>query len=144
MCWQRRLSLACNAGAVADARRFCFLQLQEAVGGQAAARDYIEDTVLVASELVSNAVKAGCAQAVVEIDVHHHYLRLSVTDDVGGQPEIQHPPASQGHGRGLQIVARLSRDWGVEAAAGGKQVWAEMVLPSQLTSGLSCERPGLD
>jgi hypothetical protein len=32
----------------------------------------------------------------------------------------------------------------VEAAAGGKQVWAEMVLPSQLTSGLSCERPGLD
>jgi anti-sigma regulatory factor (Ser/Thr protein kinase) len=139
MCWHSELSLLCDAVAVARARQFCAHWLRQVVGTSDEAQDYIDDTVLVTSELVSNAVNAGCTHTVVAIDVHRSHLRLSVADDGEGEPQVQHPPPSERHGRGLQIVQRLSQDWGVTPTAAGKQVWAELRLPVRLTGTLSCE-----
>jgi hypothetical protein len=46
------------------------------------------------------------------------------------QPRPNPPPASHQHGRGLTIVAALSRGWGVsDTSDGGRVVWFELALP---------------
>lgn len=141
MCWQGELMLPCDAAAVATARRFCSHRLSQVIGEGSAAQDSIDDTVLVTSELVTNALNAGCAHTAVAIDVHRTHMRISVEDDAQGLPQVQHPSATQGHGRGLQIVERLSQAWGVSPTPTGKRVWADLVLPAQLTTDLTCAQP---
>jgi hypothetical protein len=72
------------------------------------------------------------------IDLHRQRVRIGVTDDGAGLPQVQHPRANEGHGRGLQIVERLSLAWGVSPAPSGKLVWADLAVPAELTTGLRC------
>ena len=46
-------------------------------------------------------------------------------------------PAIEG-GRGLPIVDSLSRAWGVQHQSYGKQVWADVAVPSGLTLAVDC------
>jgi anti-sigma regulatory factor (Ser/Thr protein kinase) len=131
MGWEAALSLACDSSAVAEGRGFCADQLSQVLGESAAARDCIDDAVLVTSELLTNALRADCAGIVVALDVSDAVVRISVIDDADGHPEVQHPMPKQTHGRGLQIVARLSIAWGVTPTSTGKQVWADLALPVQ-------------
>jgi anti-sigma regulatory factor (Ser/Thr protein kinase) len=139
MCRHGEVSLACDAAAATGARRFGARWLTEVVGASPGAQDCIDDTVLVASELVSNAVNAGCAYTLIAIDVHRGRVRVSVEDDGDGYPQVQHPPPTASHGRGLQIIERISVDWGVSPTDTGKQVWADLALPIELTGALDCE-----
>jgi anti-sigma regulatory factor (Ser/Thr protein kinase) len=126
---------------VASARRFCLHRLTQVIGDGVAAQNSIDDAVLVTSELVTNALHAGCGHVVIAVDVHRSHVGISVEDDGHGLPQLQHPTETEGHGRGLQIVEQLSRAWGVSPRPIGKTVWADLALPTQLTTYLSCTQP---
>jgi len=80
---------------------------------------------LVVSELVTNStIHAGTA---IELSVAWNLglLRLTVRDHSPDLPRQQYPQFGDVHGRGLSVVAALSRDFGVlPTADGGKLVWA--------------------
>ena len=53
-------------------------------------------------------------------------LRIAVHDESVADPEIQPFDPHAGRGRGLQLVARLSRQWGYDHHDLGKTVWADL------------------
>ena len=73
-----------------------------------AASESIDDADLVISELVTNAVNAGCADTQLRINLHRDHIRIYVADNGPGWPELQQPNPEQRHGRGLQIVETIA------------------------------------
>ncbi len=95
------------------------------------ASDSVEDVVLVASELVGNAVRHGSvpdddAAWNVEWTVQPHAVVISVDDPSDAMPVVRHPAPDAPSGRGLAIVSALSHDWGVQRLPQGKRVWASV------------------
>jgi anti-sigma regulatory factor (Ser/Thr protein kinase) len=90
------------------------------------AADVLDDAAIVVSELVTNAVQAGCSVARLTLVIDDERLRIAVSDDVGGVPRRRHSGPVDEHGRGLQIVEALCVDWGVADTHEGKQVWADL------------------
>lgn len=92
--------------------------------------DSVDDVVLVASELVGNAVVHSSADNDGNLDVawelEDDIVLVRVNDSGGGQPELRSVGEDATSGRGLAIVAALSSDWGVRRAGRGKQVWARV------------------
>lgn len=90
------------------------------------------DVMLVASELVTNAVlHSGCLdhhQLKVRAGLGDRQIRISVTDPglSGDDAEIPELRGSAG-GWGLRIVDQLAAEWGAERDD-GYRVWAEMSL----------------
>lgn len=91
-------------------------------------RDVQDDLALVATELVTNALRAGSTQLRVAVeDLDAHRVQLQVTDDAPGAPRRLAVKADAISGRGLMIVAALASDWGfTSGAAGRKTVWATL------------------
>jgi len=85
------------------------------------------DVLLVLTELVANVVRHGRGSARVRLVCHGPVLRLEVGDDDTTAVQAPHPVAP-GHpcGRGLWLVDNLADRWGVDYAATGKVVWAEL------------------
>ncbi|MGY5014360.1 ATP-binding SpoIIE family protein phosphatase [Streptomyces sp. 900105755] len=83
----------------------------------------------IVSELVANAIHHGDGPSRLRL-IQHRVLTCEVSDTSTGQPRPRHPRTLDEHGRGLYLVARLSRRWGSRSAADGKVVWAEQDLPS--------------
>jgi hypothetical protein len=95
----------------------------------------IEDAVLVADELVTNAHRHGdaprhCRLALLE---RAGLLRIEVDDASPTPPRIRTPDSSGG--RGLILVDRLSSRWGVQHHVHHKTVWAELALDRPGSSG---------
>lgn len=95
------------------------------------ATDSVQDVVLVASELVGNAVRHGSvpgddAAWNVEWTVQPDAVVISVDDPSDAMPVVQHPAPDAPCGRGLAIVSALSHDWGVLRLPQGKRVWASV------------------
>nr|WP_231127019.1 ATP-binding protein [Motilibacter aurantiacus] len=93
----------------------------------------VEDSVLVLSELLSNALKHARPLADGRIRVTwalaEHGIELQVTD--GGastRPRVLPLSASANGGRGLGIVRDLSTDWGVVEEGAETTVWARIDL----------------
>ena len=105
--------------------------------------DLAETSELIASELSANVVRPATGQdgsAVYQADgrLTQMWLRLmsdraqvqiELWDNLpqsAGVPVLRHPEESEEHGRGLQMVDRLSRDWGWSPvpAMRAKLVWA--------------------
>lgn len=117
------LVLARDTAAIADARRW----VASVLLGEGVPPQRSDDTVLVASELVTNAVRHGDGGIVTRLRVVDDEVHLSVSDDGAALPALRHVPVGGGGGGGLglHIVERLARRWGVEpAGARGKTVWA--------------------
>ncbi|MFE9451558.1 SpoIIE family protein phosphatase [Streptomyces sp. NPDC006739] len=82
----------------------------------------------IVSELVTNAIRHGGGPSRLRL-IRHRVLTCEVFDTNTGQPRPRHPRTLDEHGRGLYLIARLSRRWGSRSAADGKVVWAEQDLP---------------
>jgi signal transduction histidine kinase len=62
----------------------------------------------------------------LNVESDRQSIRLSVTDQGSGRPEVQGLDPHRLSGRGLALVEMFSRDWGVQesrSADGGKTVW---------------------
>ena len=79
-----------------------------------------QQSELVASELVTNAVLHGCGPIVFRADRRGDRLRIEVDDGLTGMG-----PPDEGS-RGLDLVARVAAAWGVQRHEPGKTVWAEV------------------
>lgn len=92
----------------------------------------IQDALLVASELVTNAVRHGLPEIVLSLGIGFDRVRIAVRDCGTTLPQVPSGPPSleRPSGRGLLIVAATATDWGVEphAGGGGKTVWVELAL----------------
>ena len=97
-------------------------------------QERLSDAMSIAAELVGNAVRHATPLPGGVVRVAWHLLvggglLIKVTD--GGsanaaEPVIRPPSADAVDGRGLAIVAALSRRWGVERDGLGQCVWAEL------------------
>ncbi|MCU1690548.1 MAG: putative sensor protein [Pseudonocardiales bacterium] len=87
-----------------------------------------EDLTLAATELLTNAVRAGASAVDVALHVSHRHIELDVTDDAPGRPERQQPGPDDVHGRGLQILDAVAAQWGHRPTAPGKTVWARFAM----------------
>jgi anti-sigma regulatory factor (Ser/Thr protein kinase) len=124
------LSLRHSPGSAAIARRSVASAFRKA-GLDA---DQAFDAALIASELVGNAVRHGLplpsGQITMLWTLEADGYYIAVTD--GGNASRVAPLPAEPHsttGRGLMIVAALSRDWGVSREGNATTVWARASLP---------------
>ena len=87
----------------------------------------LDDVALVVSELVTNAVVHGTGEITLDLTVAADAVRVEVADEAPADLPGALPltPDSES-GRGLFLVSKIARDWGVRAAGGGKVVWADL------------------
>ena len=91
--------------------------------------DDLADTLcLVASELVTNAVLHARTTLVLTLELHPGVARIGVRDRSPATPAVRNYSPEAVTGRGLGVVAALSRAWGIVADGDGKLVWAEFDL----------------
>lgn len=87
------------------------------------------DAVLVASELVENAVRHANSDSSLRMELRRGSLSIAVRDDDPRQPVLESSPSHLPGLRGLELVDRVSVVWGsTPSTDGGKIVWA--VLPT--------------
>ncbi len=121
------IRLARNYASVQAARRFVRHALHMwSADGQ------VDDAVIIVSELVTNAIAhahTGCELRISRMDgAQGAIVRLEVNDRGAHIPDVQTLTDTREHGRGLHIVAALTKAWGVDTEPdGSKTVWAEMV-----------------
>ncbi len=84
----------------------------------------VEDVVLIASELVTNAVRAGAAWVDLTLKVTRQRLDLVVADDAHGWPVLVTADEEAIGGRGLGLVDQLADAWVVTRQEPGKLVTA--------------------
>lgn len=98
------------------------------------------DAMLVATELVSNAVRHSLATADDQLDVRifrdDELLRISVRDPgtSGRTARMPDQPDASG-GLGLMVVDQLSASWGSQRHPDGYEVWAELRLGAPALCG---------
>lgn len=117
----------CEPSQVARARGW----LHHELGPRLPARandELMDDAALIVSELLTNAIRAGCDAVTVGFALEPGCLRLGVSDNAPGVPALQALPSNDAGGRGLPIVAALAQDWGVvlPSADHPKEVWATL------------------
>jgi hypothetical protein len=95
----------------------------------------VDDAVLVADELVSNAHRHGEGSRVCRLALINHgrRLRIEVDDAAQAEPTIRTPDHTGG--RGLILVDRLASTWGFTHHDDHKTVWAELDLDTPGSSG---------
>jgi anti-sigma regulatory factor (Ser/Thr protein kinase) len=85
-----------------------------------------DDALLLASELVANAVLHGRSEVCVEISRERGRLRVAVLDENSRHPVPVSEDPNALDGRGLALVDALAERWGVEQRPMGKAVWFEL------------------
>jgi CheY-like chemotaxis protein len=89
--------------------------------------DVIDDTLLVVTELVNNAVMHARSECHLRLSVNSTAVRVEVIDRSAQTPEPLTPSSTRDHGRGLHLVDALTAAWGVEPVDdSSKMVWAEL------------------
>ena len=90
-----------------------------------------DDAQLLASELVTNAVKHASGPIDVRAYVRDGFLRLEVGDSsVDRCPEPRCASAEDEGGRGMELVDKLSARWGWRARGHVKVVWLDLAVPA--------------
>ncbi|HEU5005869.1 MAG TPA: ATP-binding protein [Jatrophihabitantaceae bacterium] len=101
------------------------------------APESIEEVVLVASELVGNAVRHTHSPEGTGVGVDWALddagVTIWVSDTSPAAPAPRNPAPNETGGRGLHIVQALTDNWGVRLTNGGKRVWAH--VPVRLVRG---------
>jgi PAS domain S-box-containing protein len=86
-------------------------------------------TELIVSELVTNAIRHGTGPIRLRM-IRHEMLICEVADASSTSPRLRHARTTDEGGRGLFLVAQMTRRWGTRYTEGGKLIWAEQDLPA--------------
>jgi len=125
-------------GAIGEARR----RVIEALGSYGASERAIDALELITSELVTNAVVHGGRPVSVRLRLAGPDLHLEVSDGTARLPRLMRPGSVEEHGRGVQLVARLARRWGVRLTESGKTVWSTVPIGGARPHRSGGSRPG--
>jgi len=120
--WTASLDSGQSARAIPDTRRRVTVVLAEwGLTGEA-----VEPTLLVVTELLSNAADHGHGPRSLSLELAGESVRVEVRDNGPEPPQLQPLDPLRTRGRGLQLVEGLSTEWGWAADPPGKVVWAEV------------------
>ncbi|WP_364713057.1 SpoIIE family protein phosphatase [Streptomyces ossamyceticus] len=87
---------------------------------------------LVVSELVTNAIRYGGAPVCLRL-IRERGLIVEVSDGGHTSPHLRRAAMEDEGGRGLFLVAQLTRSWGTRYTSRGKTIWTEVPLsPAKL------------
>jgi anti-sigma regulatory factor (Ser/Thr protein kinase) len=98
------------------------------------AQDFVDDMVLMVSELMTNAVTHGRVpgtsgrQVRMAIEMTGDVIRVEVRDTQSDKKPLLCGNGQDTSGRGLVLVDALSDSWGVSPEVVGKTVWVEKKL----------------
>jgi len=89
-----------------------------------------EPAMLLASELVTNAVLHARTALELRLELRGRRLHVAVRDHDDHPPRMTGARNDTGGGLGLLVVDRLAKAWGVrQTPSGGKVVWCTLELP---------------
>jgi serine phosphatase RsbU (regulator of sigma subunit)/anti-sigma regulatory factor (Ser/Thr protein kinase) len=114
--------LPADPAIVAQARRLVAAQL---VAWDLTEASFV--TELVISELVTNAIRHAAPPIQLRL-IHDRHLICEVSDASNTAPHLRRAHTYDEGGRGLLLVAQLTRGWGTRHADSGKTIWAELDL----------------
>ncbi len=137
-----------RAAAVGTMRSMTALELRPEPGSVVAARAFVraelsldcpdelvDTATLLTSELVTNAVLHARTMVRLTVELVRDGVRIAVTDGSPARPVVRSYGTDAPTGRGMQLVERLARRWGVDSVDGnGKTVWFELT-PDALAAG---------
>jgi len=113
-----------QASAVATTRYF----IRDRLAEWSVDPDIVETAILLASELVTNAVRHGRGRVSVRLRLGCSRLYLEVDDEGSSAPEPRTAEDDDEGGRGLQLVTVLAEAWGARPLDRGKSVWCALRL----------------
>jgi anti-sigma regulatory factor (Ser/Thr protein kinase) len=90
--------------------------------------DATEVALLLATELVTNAIVHAQTDYALRITTDSERLRVEVSDASLDPPRLITIHGLEDHGRGLHLVDVLSQSWGVDWRDDNKVVWFELTL----------------
>lgn len=100
----------------------------------------LDDILLVVSELLTNAVRAGSKQMTLTIESHAGRVRVEVNDDSPAPAAPQPTREDALSGRGLRLVAAVTESWGQSDFDGEtKSVWADARVPVDSVLDWGCK-----
>jgi len=86
-------------------------------------------TELIVSELVTNAIRHAAGPIILRL-IRTDALICEVFDTSSTSPRLRHARTTDEGGRGLFIVAQLTRQWGTRYTPTGKIIWTEQSMPA--------------
>ncbi len=93
----------------------------------------VDTAVLLASELITNAVLHGRSEVELTVEITRAGVKVSAADMNSRMPVMQSADELALDGRGITIVNLLASSWGVTATGTGKVVWFCLALPLPVT-----------
>ena len=118
-----RLNSDSSAAAVARAT------IKDVLAGRAP--DLRDVAVLLADELVTNALVHTSGAIVLSVENLPHGIRVEVSDTSPTPPLVRSPLPRDSRGRGMLIVDSLASSWGVVPTPDGKTVWFQLDTPDE-------------
>lgn len=120
------VTLPPTTASVPVARRFVQARL---VDGDAD----VDTATLLVSEVVTNAILHARTPVTLTVEVAHELVRVTVRDGSPVPPRVKAFPPTSATGRGMVLLDRLAKRWGVDhdPGTGGKVVWFEVGEPSE-------------
>jgi hypothetical protein len=126
----RESAVVLRLGDAADACSRSRHVVAEHLGACGADDDEIYVTSLLATELVSNALRHAGPALCLQVDAAEDRVRVEVHDSSRTPPVLRKPAGDSGGGRGLWLVDTLSTGWGHRTHQVGKVVWADVRRPA--------------
>jgi anti-sigma regulatory factor (Ser/Thr protein kinase) len=117
-------NVAANPEALAEIRR----RVAETVSSWGVGLQHVDEVVLVACELVTNALVHGRPPVQLRVRRSGSRAVLEVHDYARVLPQLRHPGMLEEHGRGLQLVEALAERWGTRPTSAGKWTWCDIAL----------------
>ena len=91
--------------------------------------EIVDTAVLLASELITNAVLHGRSEVELTVEITGVAVKVSAADMNSRMPVLQSADELALDGRGIAIINLLASSWGVVTTEAGKTVWFCLELP---------------
>lgn len=116
------LTLSVGPEIVSASRRF----VRECMSGWRLPPELSSDAALLASELVTNALRHGPPPVYLDLFLSRDRVRISVADSSAAPPRRLVVESESENGRGIALLQTVAAAWGTDVRPPGKRVWCEL------------------